>query len=277
MGQKILRLIRATAKWAFGNLLWSGVTVAWTFGGSAVVTAVVGVLLTTFSEISDPFLVLLLIGIFFLAMAGIGTMVQPLAVGRDAPKHAADELGTGTDNVAVQKNGNKAPVFDPHTIITILAGADLSGLSEPESFMMITLNVRNVSAYPVTITGVKGRIRCAGAECNSPATVEREPRSLGSSDSPTPCTIRQALGEGMMQRVVQAGDLLRISLSGLQWVGTVALPQGSVPLERCYIHEEFLVRGLFREKKDASTLFRVPTTFLSSEYFDSDGLPKPGN
>ena len=183
------------------------------------------------------------------------------------PKHGA---GGGVDGVGAD------PRFDPHTIVTILAGADLSGLSEPESFMMITMNVRNVSGFPVTITGVKGRIRCAGAECNWPATIEREPRNLSSSDSLVPCTIRQALGEGMMQTVAQAGDPLRISLSDLQWVGTVALPQGSAPLERCYIHEDFLVRGPFREKKDASTLFRLTTTFLSSEHFDNDGLPKQG-
>jgi hypothetical protein len=167
--------------------------------------------------------------------------------------------------------------FDPHTIITILAGADLSGLSEPESFMMITLNVRNVSGLPVTITGVKGRIRCAGAECNLPATVEGEPRSLGPSDRLTPCVVRQPLSDGMMNQVALAGDLLRISLSGLQWVGSVALPQGSAPLERCYIHEDFVVKGPFREKKDAAALFRLTTTFLSSEHFNSDGVPKQGN
>ena len=165
-------------------------------------------------------------------------------------------------------------VFDAYTIVTTLAGADLSGLSEPESFMMITLNVRNVSGYPVTITGVKGRIRCAGAECNLAATVEREPRRLGSSDRLTPCTVRQPLTNDMMNEVALASDLLRISLSGLQWVGTVALPRGSMPLEGCYIHEDFLVRGPFREKRDAGTLFRQPTTFLSSEHFDSDGAPK---
>jgi hypothetical protein len=182
-----------------------------------------------------------------------------------------DRTGGGVHRVGVD------PRFDPHTIITILAGADLSGLSEPESFMVITLNVRNVSGFPASITGVKGRIRCAGAECNLPATVEREPRSLGPSDRLTPCVVRQPLSDGMMNQIALAGDLLRISLSDLQWVGTVALPQGSAPLERCYIHEEFLVRGPFREKKEGSTLFRLTTTFLSSEHFDSDGVPKQRN
>src|SRR3972149_4645152 len=45
------------------------------------------------------------------------------------PKH---RTGGGVDRVGVD------PRFDPYTIITFLAGADLSGLSEPESFMMIT-------------------------------------------------------------------------------------------------------------------------------------------
>jgi len=199
-------------------------------------TAILGAVLAAFVGIPTPFLVLLLVGIFLLGLAGVGTLGQRLQIGQPQP---APET---TPSAAAPS------VFDPHTIVTTLAGADLSGLSEPESFMMITMNVRNVSGFPVTITGVKGRIRCAGAECNWPATVEREPRNLSSSDSLVPCTIRQALGEGMMQTVAQAGDPLRISLSDLQWVGTVALPQGSAPLERCYIHEDFLVRGPFREK-----------------------------
>ncbi len=270
MGQKITRFTKAIVKWAVGNLLWSGVTVAWAFGGSAVITAVLGIPLTAFSGISGPLLVLLLIGIFLLALAGIGTVVQQLAVGRDAPRHAVDEQGTGTDRGTV----DNAPVFDPYTISSELAGVDLSGLSEPESFMLITLNVRNVSGYHVKITGVKGRIRCAGAECNMPATVESEPRRLRTSSyDRVPCTIRQPLSNGMMHTVAMAGDLL-ISLSALQWVGSVALPQGSVPLEDCYIHEDFVVKGPFREKRDAGALFRLTTTFLSSEHYNSDGTSK---
>lgn len=261
-----------------GNLLWSGVTVAWAFGGSAVITAVLGVLLTSFSEISEPLLVLLLIGIFLLALAGIGTVVQQLAIGRDAPRHTIDEFGTSTERATVEKHSlakpSKPSVFDPYTISNDLAQVDLSGLSEPDSFMMITLNVRNASGYPVTITGVKGRIRCAGAECNPVATVEKEPRQLrASAYDRVPCTIRQPISNGMMHTVALAGDL-PISLSGLQWVGSVALPQGSVPLESCYIHEDFVVKGPFREKQDAGALFRLTTTFLSSERYNSDGTPK---
>ncbi len=182
------------------------------------------------------------------------------------PSPAAPSLSpTATDSMAA---------FDPYTIITELGGVDLSGLEEPESFMTITLNVRNVSGYPVTITGVKGRIRCAGAECNSPATVEREPRQLTNSSNLVPCTIRQPLSSGMMNTVALAGGLLRISLSDLEWVGSVALPQGTESLESCYIHEDFAVRGPYQQKHYASTLFRPTTTFLSSELYDSDGTPK---
>ena len=169
---------------------------------------------------------------------------------------------------------SKPSVFDRYTISSQLAQVDLSGLSEPDSFMMITLNVRNVSGFPVTITGVKGRIRCAGAECNSPATVEREPRQLTNSSNLVPCTIRQPLSSGMMNTVALAGNLLRISLSDLVWVGSVALPQGTESLESCYIHEDFVVKGPFQQKHYASTLFRPTTTFLSSELYDSDGTPK---
>ena len=182
-------------------------------------------------------------------------------------EEAAGESGLDTAH-------SKPSVFDPYTIRSQLAQVDLSGLSEPESFMMITLNVRNVSGYPVTITGVKGRIRCAGAECNSPATVEREPRQLTNSSNLVPCTIRQPLSSGMMNTVALASNLLRVSLSELEWVGSVALPQGTESLERCYIHEDFVVKGPFQQKHYASTLFRPTTTFLSSELYDSDGTPK---
>lgn len=167
--------------------------------------------------------------------------------------------------------------FDSYAITSYLAQVDLTGLSEPDSFMMITLNVRNASGYPVTITGVKGRIRCAGSECNPVATVEQEPRQLRTSARDrVPCTIRQPISGDMMQVVAQealAGNLV-ISLSGLQWVGSVALPQDSVPLEGCYIQEDFVVKGPFREKRHAGTLFRLRTTFLSSEHYNSDGTPK---
>lgn len=165
---------------------------------------------------------------------------------------------------------SKPSVFDPYTISSQLAQVDLSGLSEPDSFMMITLHVRNVSGYPVTITGVKGRIRCAGAECNMAATVEREPIHLPNSSNLVACTIRQPLSNGMMNAVALAGDLL-ISLSSLQWVGSVVLPQGSVPLKGCYIQEDFVVKGPWR---DEGALFRLMTTFLSSERYNSDGTPK---
>ncbi len=236
---------------------------AFAFGGSAVITASLGAVLAAFAGIATPFLVLLLVGIFLLGLAGIGTLGQRLRVGQP-------QLASETSPAVAAPS-----VFDPYTISSDLAQVDLSGLSEPESFMMITLNVRNVSGYPVTITGVKGRIRCAGAECNMNATVEREPRQLSTSSyDRVPCTIRQPLSSGMMNTVALAGNLLRISLSGLQWVGSVALPQGSVPLERCYIHEDFVVKWPFREKRDAGALFRLTTTFLSSEHYDSDGTPK---
>ncbi len=122
---------------------------------------------------------------------------------------------------------SKPSDFDPYTISSYLAQVDLTGLSQPDSFLMITLNVRNASGYPVTITGVKGRIRCAGSECNSAATVEQEPRQLRTSAyDRVPCTIRQPISNGMMQVVARealAGNIV-ISLSGLQWVGSVALP-----------------------------------------------------
>lgn len=227
-----------------------------------MITASLGAVLAAFAGIATPFLVLLLVGIFLLGLAGIGTLGQRLRVGQP-------QLASETSPAVAAPS-----VFDPYTISSQLAQVDFSGLSEPESFMMITLNVRNVSGYPVTITGVKGRIRCAGAECNSPAPVEREPRQLTNSSNLVPCTIRQPLSSGMMNTVALAGDLLRISLSDLEWVGSVALPQGTESLEGCYIHEDFAVKGPFQQRHYASTLFRPTTTFLSSELYDSDGTPK---
>lgn len=265
--------------WGAVKFLFAWIATNWAWGvpavgGSAVLTALVGWLLSAVASIPLPLLLLLLLGIFLLALRPMALLVARFEqqIGLEWPP---ERPASQNDRAGAPDGRSAGPLFDPYAIITNLAALDLSGLSEPESFMMVTLNVRNVSGHPVTITGVRGRIQCAGAECNSTATVEREPVRLGSSDRLTPCVVRQPLADGMMNRIVLAGDPLRISLSGLQWVGSVDLPRGSVPLERCYIHEDFLVKGPFREKKDAGTLFRLTTTFLSSEYFDSDGAPKP--
>ena len=166
--------------------------------------------------------------------------------------------------------------LDPYSIITKLAGVDLSGLFSTESFMMISLNVRNVSGNPVTITEVKGRIRCAGEECNMTPTVEREPRKLPSSDSLVPCTIRQPLSSEMMNKIalegVRGSGSLTISLSDLKWVGSVDSPRGPVSLGDCYLFiDPFVVQGPIG---DGTKLFAPRTRFFSSEHYDNDGRRK---
>jgi hypothetical protein len=173
-----------------------------------------------------------------------------------------------------------AQAFDPYAIVNEIAGMDLSGLYAAESFIMIAVNVRNVSGHPVKITGVKGRIRCCGEECNIPPTVEPNPVSLSVfSYDHHRCAIRQPLGDGMMQVIKGKGiygdGLLSFSLDGLSWLGTVTTPAGDAPLLNCYLpHEVIIVQGPVRCREDGHTMFRASTRFMSSNWYSSDGQPK---
>lgn len=172
--------------------------------------------------------------------------------------------------------------LDPYSIITKLAGVDLSGLFKPESYMVFTLNVRNVSGHPIEITGAEGRIRCCGEECNMPLTVERKPRKLPSSDSLVRCAIRQPIGNGMLQMIdqkrIQLYGSLVFDLSSLKWTGSVESPGGRVSLENCYLRiDSFVVQGPIRGEEDGATLFTLQAKFLSSNHYLSDGRRKEGD
>lgn len=173
-------------------------------------------------------------------------------------------------------------VLDPHAVYSELAGVDLSGLFKPESYMVFTLNVRNVSGHPIEITGAEGRIRCCGEECNMPPTVERKPRKLPSSDSLVPCAIRQPIGNGMLkmidQKRIQLYGSLVFDLSSLKWTGSVESPGGWVSLDNCYLRiNTFVVQGPIRREEDGATLFAPQTKFLSSNHYLSDGRRKEGD
>lgn len=237
-------------------------------GGSALIT---GVLRAFVDQVSDESW-LIGVGLFLLLLASL-----PSVYGW---AYRRIQRGTSTPTRIVPPNGSF--VFDPYSIYTNLGGVDLSGLFKPESYMVFTLNVRNVSGHPIEITGTEGRIRCCGEECNMPLTVERKPRKLPSSDSLVPCAIRQPIGNGMLQMIdqkrIQLYGSLVFDLSSLKWTGSVESPGGRVSLENCYLWiNTFVVQGPIRREEDGATLFAPQAKFLSSNHYLSDGRRKEGD
>jgi len=248
-------------------LAWSVTNWAWGvpgFGGSAVLVAIVGLILNALDIMPLPLLVLLLVGIFLLAVRPMTLLVV----------NVYQRLGW---HVPLAVSG--PPVaFDPRTIVTEIQQVNLDGLQSAESYALFTFTIRNLSGYPIEITGVSGRLTCSGQICTSPISVDRAPVKLSpSSYNRYTCEITQPLGDGMMQHIALQGILGDGTLYwqvGLTWAGTVELPEGNVPLRDLHLGPgDFIVRGPIRPD-GASKLFKLPTTFASSEKYDWNGSPK---
>jgi len=254
-------------------LAWSATNWAWGvpgIGGSAVLVAVVGVILNALGVMSLPLLVLLLAGIFLLALRPMALLVVSVFryLGWHAPLSDAAEVG----DVKMPHQ------FDPLTVVTEIQQVNLDGLQSAESYALFTFTVRNLSGYPIEITGVSGRLTCSSQPCTGPISVDRAPVKLSpSSYNRYTCEVIQPLGDGMMQHIalqgIQGDGTLYWQL-GLSWVGTVELPEGNVPLRDCHLGvADFIVRGPI-SPDGASNLFKLSTTFASSEKYDWDGSPK---
>ena len=171
--------------------------------------------------------------------------------------------------------------FEPYSIQSRAVKVDLSGLWQPDAYLEFTLRVTNTSGRPITMTAVDGYIRCAGWQCNRMPILKGD--NLRLSDQAVDdrqCVLRQPIEYGMALELVQSNTygvdaVIAFDLSDLKWVGTIDLPQGPAPLADCRVlRDGFIVRGPVRDQKEARTLFRVPTTFASSEWYTADGVRK---
>lgn len=277
------RAWRATWTWAIGNLLWNGVMAAWAFGGSAVITAVAGAALAGFAGMATPFLILLLVGIFLLGLVGMGKLGQRLKIGQPQPE-------AKTPPVVPAKETRLAP-FDPDRLMfSKIMRADFTGLwsAQHDHYVDFIVYVKQTSDCEVTLTDVQGRIRIGTDECSLPARLVNSPRKLTDSRSFYDCTVRQPLSQEMASALaVNPGPLnlwdadakVRVSLAGLKWIGTIALPQGTSALpDRVVCEEEFVILGPVREG-DSDMLLIRGGTFLSSQvwrHHDSGALREQG-
>lgn len=177
--------------------------------------------------------------------------------------------------------GGVSDIFDPRMVITDVQSVDLSGLDKPESYAVFGFVVRNLSGFPIEVTGATGAIYCSGERCLGPLSLDQTAvRFPPSSHDRHQCSFTLPLSDSMMQHIVMqhvimGEGILRWQLSGLTWVGTAELPSGRIPLKDCHFGAvDIVVRGPI-PRRGPSPLFRFPIIFASGEEYDGNGSPKP--
>lgn len=173
-----------------------------------------------------------------------------------------------------------ALTFDPYAIRARIDQVDLSGLDRPESVMVFTLRVRNMTGYQVRLTGVEGRIRWNSEECSFPVTMQKAPLMLPMSGfNECYCILQQVVLDSATAAISYElnGPVGKLSfdLSGLRFVGEAELPTGRVALEGCYLFEvNFLVKGPAVPQGQPWKLVRFSTIFGREDQYNDDGSPK---
>lgn len=159
--------------------------------------------------------------------------------------------------------------FDPYRFMSSkIMRVDLTGLwaAEHDHYIDFIVYVRQTSDWDVTLTDVSGRIRIGSDECSLPARLVNAPRILSNPTSPCDCVVRQPLSDAMASALaINPGPLnlwetdarVRLLLSGLKWIGTVAMPSGPTALpDRVVCDEEVTILGPVREGDGDKVLVR---------------------
>jgi len=173
--------------WAIGNLVWSGVAAAWAFGGSAMLTAIVGMVLTAVATVPTSLLILFLVGVFLLALAVMGEVGQRLQVGRgtatlgmvqavETPREVAElhvtPLGRDLDAVLRVENVGSKTVVAARMMRIGMDSADYRIRWEPTNAELLTFPKERERA--VVSLGV-GEFRTLDVAHLIPATAKRRP------------------------------------------------------------------------------------------------------
>ena len=212
-------------------------------------------------------------------------IILAAAVGVGVGLFIVNEITSRRVQTRVQRQSAEAPTtptsinLDPHhQIFTKIMRVDFTGLfADHDPHIDFVVYVKQTSDWTVKITDVRGRMTIGGTECSLPAHLSgTHPRVLRDPHGFYDCTVRQPLTQEMAHAMYWdapygALDLrsqdsrVNVSLAGLTWVGTVALPQGEVALpERAVCDEAFTVLGPISEV-DADKVFVRGGVFLSSQ------------
>ena len=193
------------------------------------------------------------------------------------------EPETGVPTPDTASDATAAGGFDPYRYMSSkIMRVDCTGLwaAEHDRYIDFVVYVTQTSPWEVALTDVQGRIRIGPDECSLPARLVNSPRKLGDPRGLYDCTIRQSLTQEMAMALVwNPGKLnlwredahVRISLAGLKWIGTVALPHGTVALsDRVVCEEDFAILGPVQEGDKDKVLIRGGILLISQVWRHQD-------
>lgn len=110
-----------------------------------------------------------------------------------------------------------------------------AGLWKDDPYLLFGINIWNTSPYDIELTGVNGAADVNETRCTRDAKV---PSSVVVPKYARPYvthTILQPISEALaktLQQRLHAGHPIPFNLAGIEWVGTIALTTGRIPLQR---------------------------------------------
>ena len=255
---------------------------------AAIVLNIVANLLTDPAEDAPGFVRSVLTWDGLLYVAGVvilGTWVFMEFIAPKLHRATPQQLGAPAPVQKVLEAGEASAtaVFDPYRFMSSkIMRVDCTGLwaAEHDRYIDFVVYVTQTSPWEVALTDVQGRIRIGPDECSLPARLVNSPRKLADPRGLYDCTIRQSLTQEMAMALVwNPGKLnlwredahVRISLAGLKWIGTVALPQGTVALsDRVVCEEDFAILGPVQEGDEDKVLIRAGILLISQVWRHQD-------
>ncbi len=214
--------------------------------------------------------------------------VDPTPPSTHADEVAAMVKEIRDDLLGVTEQTPRPPRFSPHALIADRPRLDLAPmfrLSDPgDPTFTVFVNLKNVSPYAVTITGVDGQLTIDGRACTLARTKRMNAHRLVDASDYWTLEIEQPVSQQMREYVVgpsfsgapgglvSRDSILRINLGGLQLQGTVEGPNGPEPLKGCHLGiDTFTVRGPVDDADSAARLQLWEPIFADSKHFDNVG------
>lgn len=288
----VWKVLKRVAKlWPLAiDLSWIVKIVSWAVGLMAAVLATVEGWLNSLVLAQQ---IVLFVGMA-IVVSGIMTaligLMEPLyrrlqrwAEGTGAPAQA---MPISEEAAAPAPSGERDELFrfDSHSLIADIVKPDLMHISE--LYVDFEISIRNLSGRRVKIEGFAGMVSIAGAECAQPPSLSgaqtwREPESRDGGET---YVLRQPITSQMAQQLYggTGGGLAkeqwskRIDLSSVRMIGVYEEEGEARDLpDDCLLRGvTFLLKGPIENEAEAQAIHRLPTTFVSQEQYDSDGVRK---